>query len=197
MRTKLFIIILMIEIASLGALFFLLDHQGLPGKIGVTLIFLQPVFFGLHVFEEFIFPGGYLVWYKSYSPKLFEALTSSYLFRVNAIPLVLSVLASLGAFDFMGAYSFGGIRAWMTFQSILVVNALFHIQGAIITKKYSPGVVSSIAFYFPLTIISFTFFLKTGTVDIFSAIVCLSIGVLFQPALDYLKQNILKKAGRI
>jgi hypothetical protein len=97
----------------------------------------------------------------------------------------------------MGTYSLGGIRAWMTFQSILFVNAIFHIQGAILTKKYSPGMVSGIAFYSPLTIISFTYFLKTGAVDIFSAIVCLAIGVLFQPVLDYLKKSILKKDGRI
>jgi hypothetical protein len=197
MKTKLFITIFLVEISALSLLLFLLRMNGLPAKIGVTMIFLQPIFFGLHVFEEFIFPGGYVVWYKSYSPKLVEALTSSYLFKINTIPLVLSVLASLGAFDFVSTYSFGGIRAWMTFQSILFVNAIFHIQGAIITKKYSPGIVSSIVFYSPLTIISFTFFLKTGTVDIFSAIVCLSIGVLYQSALDYLKKNILKKAGRI
>jgi hypothetical protein len=197
MKTKLFITIILIEISSLSILSFLLRMNGLPAKIGVTLIFLQPIFFGLHVFEEFFFPGGYVVWYKSYSPKLVEALTSSYLFRINAIPLVLSVLASLGAFDYMGTYSLGGIRAWMALLSILFVNALFHIQGAILTKKYSPGMVSAIAFYFPLTIISFTYFLKTGAIDIFSAIVCLSIGVLFQPMLDYLKKNILKKDGRI
>lgn len=190
MKTKLFITIILIEISSLSILSFLLRMNGLPAKIGVTFIFLQPIFFGLHVFEEFIFPGGYVVWYKSYSPKLVEALTSSYLFRINAIPLVLSVLASLGAFDYMGTYIFGGIRAWMTFLSTLFVNALFHIRGAILTKKYSPGMVSAIAFYFPLTIISFTYFLKTGAIDIFSAIVSLSIGVLFQPALDYLKKSI-------
>jgi hypothetical protein len=194
-KPKLFIVIIMIEIVSLLTLLFLLHLGGLPGKIGVTLVLLLPIVFGLHVLEEFIFPGGYVEWYKSYSPHLVQALTPSYLFRINAIPLIASVLVSLGAFDFMGAYNFGGIHAWMTFLSILFVNALFHVRGTILTKKYSPGLLSGLAFYIPLTIVSFTYFFKLGVVNIFSVIASIVIGSLFKPLLDFLKKNILNKRG--
>jgi hypothetical protein len=197
MKTKLFSAILLIEIASVSLLLFLLSQKGLPAKIGVTLVFLQPIIFGLHVFEEFIFPGGYVDWYRSHSPQLADALTPSYLLRINVIPLVASLLVSLGSFDYISTSSFGGIRAWLVFLSFLSFNGLFHIRGAILAKKYSPGMVSSIGLYFPLTIISFIYFLKTGAVDVFSGIVCIVIGSSFQTILDYLKKRILKKKGQI
>ncbi len=62
MKPKLFIVIVMSEIVSLFTLLFLLHLGSLPGKIGVTLVLLLPIVFGLHVLEEFIFPGGYVEW---------------------------------------------------------------------------------------------------------------------------------------
>jgi hypothetical protein len=56
------------------ALFFLLGQHGLPTKAGIVLVWLVPMAFGLHVAEEFAFPGGYPNWYKACSPKLAEAL---------------------------------------------------------------------------------------------------------------------------
>jgi hypothetical protein len=195
MITRLGAVIALIEVASIAFVLLLLKQEGLPDKTGVILAFLLPITFGWHVFEEFIFPGGFGDWVKSYRPKLANVVTPSYLFKINFIPLVASVLVSLGAFDYMGAYSFGGIRAWLTFLSILAFNASFHIRGAIQTKRYSPGVVTSIVLYLPLTIISFTYFLRTGAVDMFSAIVCLAIGSVFQSVLDYFKERSMKKVN--
>jgi hypothetical protein len=189
MKTKLFITIILVEVVSLSALCYLMNQNVLPGRTAVILIFLQPVVFGIHVFEEFIFPGGYSDWYKNYSPRLAEALTSSYLLKINVMPLVASVLVSLGSFDYISTYSFGGIRAWMTFLAILFVNAIFHIRGSFLTKQYSPGVVTCCAFYIPLTIISFTYLLKTGAVDLFSVLLSLGISLLFQPILGYIKKK--------
>jgi hypothetical protein len=189
MKTKLFITIILVEVVSLLSLYYLLNQSTLPGRTAVVLIFFQPVVFGLHVFEEFIFPGGYTDWYKKYSPRLVEVMTPSYLVKVNVIPLITSVLVSLGSFDYISAYSFGGIRAWMTFLSILFVNAIFHIRGSLLTKQYSPGVVTCCTLYIPLTVFSFTYLLKTGAVDIFSVLISLGVGLLFQPLLDYIKNK--------
>jgi hypothetical protein len=197
MKTKLGIVIVMIEIASVASLFFLLKLDGLPSKYGVILVFFLPITFGLHVTEEFIFPGGMEEWTKSYRPQLAGAITQSYLFKINAIPLVAFLLVSLGAFNYMGTYSFGGLYAWLVLMSIQAFNALFHIRATFRTRQYAPGVVTGIVFYLPLAIVSFVFFIKTGAINIFSAIGCLVIGSFFQSILDLVKERRLQKKNKI
>jgi hypothetical protein len=54
---KIAIVMAIIEIASFTALFLLIGRQGLPTKISLILVFCLPITFGMHIFEEFIFPG--------------------------------------------------------------------------------------------------------------------------------------------
>ena len=196
MKRRLGGIIALLEIASTTVLLFLLGQRWLPPAIGVVLIFLLPITFGLHVFEEFIFPGGAMEWFKLYRPQYAEAFTESYLFKINAFPLILSGLVSLGAFDYRGAFSFFGIRAWLAFLFFLALNGIFHIRGTIQTKHYSPGVVVSIVLFIPLAVISFIYFLGAGVVDIFSAIICVAVGSSIQPVLDYIKRRNLTNSGQ-
>ena len=196
MKTRLGFVIALIEVVSVAGLLFLLRQNGLPAGFGLFLVFGLPIVFGLHVFEEFIFPGGAQDWFKAHHPQYATAYTQSYLFKVNVIPLVLSALLSFGTFDYEGSYSFFGIRAWLVFLSFLAFNAIFHIRGTIETKRYSPGIVVSILLYLPLAIIGFTFLPRTGVVDIVSVFVCIAIGSLLQPVLDYIKKRNLKKEGK-
>ena len=78
LAAKLGLVIVLVEIASVSALLFLLRHPGLPAEIGVILVFLLPVTFGLHVFEEFIFPGGGVEWFKNYHPEYGQAYSDSF-----------------------------------------------------------------------------------------------------------------------
>jgi hypothetical protein len=196
MKRRLVVVISLIEITSLATLFLLLGQDGPPGKIAVSLVFFLPIAFGLHVFEEFIFPGGASDWFRIHRPQYAAAYTESYLFKVNALPLVLSVLVSLGAFDYKGGYSFFGIRAWLAFLFFLGLNALFHIRSTIQAKQYSPGLGVAILLYVPLAIISFIYLVSTGVVDVFSAIVCVAVGSLIQPILDYIKDRSLIREGQ-
>jgi hypothetical protein len=196
MKRKLGGVIALIEVASVAILFLLLGLEGIPSKIGVFLVFSLPIAFGLHVFEEFIFPGGASDWFRIYRPQFAKAYTDSYLFKVNALPLALSILVSLGTFDYKGGYSFFGIRAWLAFLFFLALNAVFHIRGTVRTRRYSPGLGVGILFYIPLAIISFTFLVGTGVVDVFSAIVCVAVGSLIQPILDFIKDRSLNSEGQ-
>lgn len=197
LAVQLGMVIIIVEMASISALLFLLGQEGLPAKIDVVLVFLLPITFGFHVFEEFTFPGGGTDWFKAYHPEYIEAFTDPYFFKINAIPLVLSVLVSLGVFNYVGSFSFWGIRAWLAFLSMQGFNVIFHIRGAIRlrTKQPSPGMVTAILLYSPLVIISYVHLLQTGIVDVFSAIVCLAIGSLLQPTLDAIKDRSLKAGG--
>ena len=106
------------------------------------------------------------------------------------------MLVTLGTFDFAGGFAFFGIRAWLAFLSFQALNAIFHIRGAMLTKQYSPGMSVSILLYLPLTVVAFTYLLRAGVVDIVSAIVCIAVGLLIQPALDdQIKNRNLKTAG--
>ena len=193
MNRKLGTVIAVVEIAAVAFLLLLFRHGGLPSKTSVILVFLLPITFGLHVFEEFFFPGGAEAWFKATCPQYAQAYTPSYFFKVNAIPLVLSVLVSLGAFNYEGTYSFAGIGAWLAFMFILFFNGVFHIRATIRMKKYSPGFISSIIFYIPLAITSLTYFLLTNAISIFTAIISVAVGTLLQPALDYIKKQRVKK----
>ena len=194
MNPRLLGIIAAIEVVLAAALLFLLGLPGVP-KPGVVLVWLVPMVFGLHVAEEFAFPGGYPDWYKTHNPRLGEALTPSYLVKINAIPGVLTILVALSVFDWAGGYTFFGIRVWMAFLSLLGANGLFHIRGAITSRQYCPGLVTSAVLYLPLAIVCYACFLLTGMVDVYSAIVCLALGALFQPALDFFKARNLKRAA--
>ena len=196
MKTKLGGVIALVETASLAAAFLFLRHDVVRPHTVLLLVFALPIAFGLHVFEEFIFPGGASDWFKTYRPQYADAYTPSYFFKINAVPLLLSVLVCLGAFDFRGGFSFAGIRAWLAFASLQGFNALYHIRGAIETRKYSPGMVSAALFYLPLVIFGLACLLRTGTVDIFSAILCFLIGAASQPVFDRIKERRMKRAGQ-
>jgi len=189
MKTRIGIVIILIEIASIAALLWFLNLGGMPEGFGRSLVFLLPIAFGLHVCEEFIFPGGAIQWFKQYHPEYAQAYTESYFFKVNAIPLALSLLVAFGTFDFAGGFSFFGIRAWLAFLSFLTINTIFHVRAVLETRKYSPGVGTSVLAYLPLAVFSLIYLLQTGAVDIFSAIVCISVGSCIQPVLDYIKKR--------
>jgi hypothetical protein len=193
MRTKSGGVIALIETASVTAMLFLLRQEGLPPHIAVSLVFFLPTAFGLHVFEEFIFPGGASDWFKTYRPQYADAYTPSYFFKINALSLVASVLVCFGAFDYRGRFSSGGIRAWLAFVSLQGFNAVYHIRGAIESKQYSPGMVTGTILYLPLTILSFVYLLRTGAVDLVSAIVCILIGAVSQSVFDRIKERSMKR----
>jgi hypothetical protein len=187
MNKKLGGVVAVVEIGSIAALLFLLRQDGLPSKFGILLVFLLPITFGLHVFEEFIFPDGGSEWFKLYRPQYTQAYTDTYFFNVNAIPLVLSLLVTLGTFDFARGFTFFGIRAWLAFLCYQAIHAVyFHILGVFNTNKYSPGIGTSILFYLPLTITAFIYLVQTGVVDIVSVFASIVVGFLILVVLDHI-----------
>jgi len=195
LAAKLGVVIVLVEIAAISALLFLLRRPELPAGTGVILVFLLPVTFGLHVWEEFVFPGKGADWFRAYHSEYGPAFKDSYFFKINAIPLVLALLVTLGTFDFAGGFSFWGIRAWLAFLCMQGFNVIFHIRGVIQlkTKQGAPGIVTACLLYVPLVVTSFAYLLKTGSVDVISAIICLAVGSLLQPALDLIKKQSMRK----
>ena len=161
-------------------------------ETGVLLLFSLPIVFGLHVTEEFIFPGGFIRWDNVFRPQFTDTPGSFYI-RVNAFPAIAALLVVLGAFDYRGHYSPMGIRGWFTFVTFAACNTLFYVRGAIHTRRYSPGMVTALCLYLPLTILSYVHFLKSGTMDLVSTILCIAVALAIQPILDLIKNRTMKK----
>jgi len=191
-RRRLSGLIAVVEIASVGLLLLLIRQRVIPDNFGLLLIFLFPVGFGLHVTEEFIFPGGFIGWDNIFRPRYTET-PGSYYVKVNAIPMVGSLLVGLGAFDYEGKYSFFGIRAWLAFLTFMAWNALFHIRGSIHTRRYSPGVVTGVLVFIPLATASYIHFKAVGVTDGLSLVLCAAVALTIQPILDLIKRVGLRK----
>jgi len=192
-RARLRWIIASILAASLSFTLIFVKQNIVPDETGVLLLFSLPIVFGLHVTEEFIFPGGFISWDNVFRPQFTDTPGSFYV-KVNAFPALAALLVVLGAFDYRGHYSHLGIRGWFTFVTFAACNTLFHVRGAIHTRRYSPGMVTALCLYLPLTILSYVHFLKSGTMDLASTILCIGVALAIQPILDLIKNRTMKHA---
>ena len=112
----------------------------------------------IHIIEEFAFPGGFKAWWCAYKPDIAASVSNRFLIIINGILIAFSVIVALA----VSAPKGNGVAAWLTLAALLFSNAIFHIIGAIQTKRYSPGMISGIVLYIPLAIYGFAHFLRSG-----------------------------------
>ena len=112
----------------------------------------------IHVFEEFAFPGGFRNWWCNYRPDIASSVTTGYLIMINAVLVLMSMLIAVAAEARRG----NGVAAWLTLAALLAGNAIFHLVGAVQTKRYSPGMISGALLYIPLAIYGYIHFLRIG-----------------------------------
>jgi len=67
--------------------------------------------------------------------------------------------------------------------SLVFTNALLHIRGTIVTKKYYPGVISGSLIYIPLTVYVYSVFLSSRHLTWLQAALSFLLGVLYMGAL--------------
>ncbi len=154
-----------------------LRYNIFPDTLGLTLMWLLPIVFGLHVFEEFAYPGGFGEWSARVHPQTASAMTSAHFYRVNIIGGLAALGVTLGAFDYRGGYSYGGSRMWLVLLGTLAVNAVVHIAGTFQGRRYAPGLVTAVVLYIPLTIGGSWFLLATRAIDPLSALIFVAIGI--------------------
>ena len=95
-----------------------------------------------------------------------------FLIIINGILIAFSVIVALA----LSAPKGNGVAAWLTLAALLFSNAIFHIIGAIQTKRYSPGMISGIVLYIPLAIYGFAHFLRSGQASVGTALLAFAIG---------------------
>jgi hypothetical protein len=110
----------------------------------------------LHIVEEFLWPGGFGDWYRSYRPERASSVTTSFLVRINALFVAMAAFAGLLGFR---PY---GVAVWLVVAGIAAANGAFHIWACVRTRTYSPGVVTGCLVYLPLAVFGFVYFWRSG-----------------------------------
>ena len=124
-----------------------------------------------HLFEEFVFPGGFLAWHRLYRPQHAASITPRFALIANGLLLFLILAIGIN-----GPGSPIGIFQWLTLAALLVTNAAFHNRADINLRAYSPGVVTAAFLYVPLGVYGYYWLLRTGAASVGTACVALVLG---------------------
>lgn len=120
----------------------------------------------LHITEEFVYPGGFAEWDRSYRPAIRNSITPRLHIAINAALLLACVqVGVLGRTRDVSVQAFGAV-AWLAIAALLFSNAVFHIVGTIRTGTRSPGVVTGVILYMPLPAVGYWYFVHTGKVSL-------------------------------
>lgn len=98
----------------------------------------------VHVFEEFVFPGGFETEFKAMLSRINLQVTNSWLIFTNLL-----FLSGVVITQFSNSVFFG-----FTIISVAFINGLLHLGKSIHVRRYFPGVISACFLYIPLGIFS-------------------------------------------
>jgi hypothetical protein len=118
----------------------------------------------LHIVEEFVWPGGFAAWDRAYRPAFRTSITTRFHWWINGLLLLLAVSVGIDAHTYFGA------ALWLALAALLAWNAVFHLVGTWRTRRYSPGLVTSVGLYLPLAIWGYPHFVRSGTVTLGTAV---------------------------
>ena len=76
----------------------------------------------IHIFEEFVFPGGFKRWWCAYRPEIAESVTNRFLIIINVVLVLFSANVALASQAPRGS----GVAAWLALAALLAFNAVFH-----------------------------------------------------------------------
>ncbi|MEQ1353054.1 MAG: HXXEE domain-containing protein [Candidatus Acidiferrum sp.] len=123
----------------------------------------------LHMFEEFVFPGGFMAWYRRYRDGG-ARVTVRFLVIINAALLVACL--DIGFLRHRTA----GVIYWLVIAAVLCSNGIWHAWASYKSRGYSPGVITGLLIYLPMTVFGYIQFLRAGKVSAGAAIVAGSVG---------------------
>lgn len=129
---------------------------------------------GLHIVEEFLYPGGFTSWSRQSRPGIQTSVTPRFLLVVNALLLILCYDA--GA---MFERSWG-VFLWVVVAGLLSANAVWHLVGTVRTRQYSPGLGTGLLLYIPLTIYGLARFIGSSRISPPGAGLALAVGSSYQ-----------------
>lgn len=148
----------------------------LPDNTFMRLVFWLPgICVALHIFEEFIWPGKFLAWYRAYRPEIATSISPRFAIVGNAV-----LAAAVLVLGLTGPTWSRGLSLWFILAALLAGNAIFHALGALRMRRYSPGMLSGMLLYLPLCIWGFWYFIGNQDVTLRFALVSFVIGASYQ-----------------
>jgi hypothetical protein len=127
----------------------------------------------LHIVEEFVYPGGFAAWDRRYRPSFSHTITGRFHAIINGLLLVACYDVWVLRSRPMGA------PLWLTVMALLFTNAVWHLVGSVKSRTYSPGVVTGLLLYVPLTLYGYGHFLRTGQVSFATALIACAVGASY------------------
>jgi Protein of unknown function with HXXEE motif len=118
-----------------------------------------------HIFEEFVWPGGFSDWDRSHRPAFQKSITPRFHVFINGMLLLFCVSVGIN-----GRVPVFGVAEWLTLAALLASNTVFHIVGTVQSKRYSPGMLTGVCFYLPLAAYGYVHFLRNGGASIATAL---------------------------
>jgi hypothetical protein len=124
---------------------------------------------GLHIFEEFVFPGGFAAWYRSYRRNA-ARITPRFLVIMNAALLLACLNIAL-----LGRQRAGGVY-WLLISAVQASNGVWHAWASYKTRRYSPGVITGVLVYVPLAVYGYNKWVESGAVPMGAAMAAYAAG---------------------
>ena len=146
----------------------------MPSSITIDLhslfLWLPLLAASAHIFEEFVWPGGFAEWYRRYDPAAAAGVTTRFLVGMNALLIFLCALPPL-----LGTTP-RGVAFWLSASAVCAGNALFHCYAMWRMREYSPGVVTGVLLYIPLALLGFKLYLAEHSATVATAIQAVLFG---------------------
>jgi len=141
-----------------------------------NLIFITlPIAAAIHIIEEYIFPGGFAEAFSKLLPRASHLFTLKFHIVVNVVFFLLCLISALiGKANLVLSLSIFGL---------IFANAVLHIRGAIINKRYYPGVISGVFIYIPITVYAYSVFLSSRQLTWLQAGLSFLLGMLYMGVL--------------
>ena len=142
----------------------------------------------LHITEEFVWPGGFGDWDRSYRPQIRQSITPRLHVIINFLLIALCMSVGLTGLGKAGV-TFGGMHlriaipsnyagaSWIALAAFCYSQTLlFTFVGTVQTERYSPGLVTGILLYIPLAIFGCWHLVSGSQVSFGTALVAAALG---------------------
>jgi hypothetical protein len=124
---------------------------------------------GLHICEEFVWPGGFVSWYRSYRASA-ASVKPSFLIIINALLLFGCFEGALAGHIAIGA------AYLLTLTAVLFSNGCWHLWASYASRSYSPGMITGALLYLPLGVFEYVTWVRLGQASLATAAAAILIG---------------------
>jgi hypothetical protein len=129
----------------------------------------------VHIFEEYVYPGGFADALRRLLPRATHLFTPKFHLMVNGLLLLLCLASAF--------IRKSNLVLSMSVFGLVFANAVLHIHGAVVTRRYYPGVISAAVIYIPLMVYGYSVFLSSRQLTWPQAGFSFLLGVLYMGAL--------------